>query len=89
MESKIQAKIKIKLKKAGWKVIKTIQLSENGHTDLFCFRNGQTVFIEVKDKGGKLKPLQEYRIKEMTELGFVAFWTDNENDSRIESLLLT
>ena len=87
MESKTQAAIKRKLQAAGWKVIKTIQLSENGHADLFCFRSGVTVFIEVKDTGKKPDPLQVFRLAEMEALGFTAFWTDDKNDERIKKML--
>lgn len=77
MESKIQTKIKNYLIADGWRVIKTIQLSENGHPDLFCFKNGVTMVIEVKDKGNKPRPLQYFRLNEWVEDGFKAFWCDS------------
>jgi Holliday junction resolvase len=77
MESKLQSKIKNYLKLQGWRVIKTIQLSENGHPDLLCFKKGVTIVIEVKDKGKKPRPLQEFRINEWLQDGFKAFYADS------------
>lgn len=76
-EQKIQTKIKKHLESDGWKVIKTIVLSEAGHPDLFCFKNGVTIFIEVKDKGKEPSQLQKLRIKNHIENGFVAFYADS------------
>ena len=76
-EQVLQSKIKKHLVKNGWLVIKTIQLSENGFPDLFCFRDGVTVFIEVKAKGKTPTELQLYRLDELRKHGFTALWTDN------------
>lgn len=71
MESKEQTKIKKYLEKDGWIVVKTIQLSESGYPDLFAFRQGQTLFIEVKrEKGGRLSEIQKYRIEKLIEQNF-------------------
>ena len=79
-EQILQSKIKNYLRGQGWRVIKTISLSENGHPDLFCFKQGKTMVIEVKSKGKKPSELQLYRLKEWKEDGFVAFWTDDFED---------
>ena len=72
MESKEQTKIKKYLEKDGWIVVKTIQLSESGYPDLFAFRRGQTLFIEVKrEKGGRLSEIQKYRIEMLIQQKFV------------------
>jgi Holliday junction resolvase len=76
-EQILQSKIKKYLIGQGWIVIKTIQLSDNGYPDLFCFKNGITVFIEVKAKGKVPTELQLYRISELKKQGFTAFWTDD------------
>ena len=71
MESKEQTKIKKYLEKDGWIVVKTIQLSESGYPDLFAFRDGTTLFIEVKrEKGGRLSEIQKYRIEKLIEQNF-------------------
>ena len=71
MESKEQTKIKKYLEKDGWIVVKTIQLSESGYPDLFAFRDGLTLFVEVKrEKGGRLSEIQKYRIEKLIEQNF-------------------
>jgi predicted peroxiredoxin len=41
------------------------------------YREGRTVFVEVKRGGGKARPLQEYRIKELKEIGVEALVCDS------------
>jgi len=65
LEKDIQAAIKKRLEKSGWLVIKLIQTSLNGIPDLLCIRDGESVFIEVKRPGGKVSPLQTYRIGQL------------------------
>lgn len=77
MESKLQTKIIKHLEREGWEVVKTILLNKSGYEDLFCFKNGKTMFIEVKDKGKKPTDLQLYRIKKHNENGFISFWVDD------------
>lgn len=72
-EQKIQSKIVKKLKEDGWIVIKTIKLSESGYPDIFAFRSGVSIFVEVKSESGRASPLQKYRIEELTKQGFKAF----------------
>lgn len=71
--SKFQNKIIKKYKSKGWIVIKTIKLSDSGYPDLFLFKNGKTIFIEVKEKTDTLKELQKFRIDELIKQGFKAF----------------
>jgi Holliday junction resolvase len=73
MEQILQSKIKLRLKAMGWIVVKTIKLSESGYPDLFCFRNGETMFIEVKDKNGIVSEIQHYRINELIKSGFKCY----------------
>lgn len=76
-EQKLQTKIINYLKSDGWLVVKTIQLSINGMPDIFAFKNGRTIFIEVKSPNGKRSELQKYRIEQLTLQGFTAFFCDN------------
>lgn len=71
-EAKLQTKIINKLEADGWIVVKTIQLSKNGFPDLFCFKNGRAIFIEVKAPNGKLSELQKYRIEQLQKENFTA-----------------
>lgn len=81
LESKIQTKIKKKLEADGWIVIKLIRTSKNGIPDLLAHRNGETIYIEVKQPTGELSPLQIEIIKQIRSKGIkVYIWTDyNKN----------
>ena len=70
LESEVQTKIKKRLEKSGWLVIKLIQTTLNGIPDLLALRDNEAVFIEVKRPGGKVSPLQTYRIKELKNKQF-------------------
>jgi hypothetical protein len=76
-EQQIQSKIKKYAEGKGWIVIKTIKLSEAGFPDLFMFKNGKTIFIEVKKQGGIVSPLQELRQRQLREQGFTCEVIDN------------
>ena len=76
-EQQIQTKIKKYAEGKGWIVIKTIKLSEAGYPDLFMFKNGKTLFIEVKKAGGVVSPLQELRQKQLRQQGFTCEIIDN------------
>lgn len=73
MASKHQSRVKKKYEGQGWIVINTIKLSVSGYPDLFCFKDGKTMFIECKEGGDTLKPLQKFRIDELIKQGFEAF----------------
>lgn len=73
MASNFQNKVKKEYENKGYKVIKLIRLSENGHPDLMCLKDGKSVFIEVKEKNDTLKELQKYRIDQLRSMGFEAF----------------
>jgi Holliday junction resolvase-like predicted endonuclease len=70
LESKIQAKIINYLKKNGWLVLKIIKCNINGMSDLIVFKNGKTVFIEVKNESGKQSEIQKYVQKQVELQGF-------------------
>lgn len=79
-ESKLQSKIIKRLESDGWIVFKTIMLSKNGFPDVMAFRNGKSLFIEVKAPNGIRSELQKYRIEQLTKQGFTAFFCDNLDD---------
>jgi Holliday junction resolvase-like predicted endonuclease len=70
LESKIQSKIINQLKKNGWLVLKIIKCNINGMSDLIVFKNGKTVFIEVKNESGKQSEIQKYVQKQIELQGF-------------------
>lgn len=75
LESKLQKKIRADLEKSGWVVHKVIS-SKPGWPDLECFCNNVALFLEVKAKGKKARPLQEYRHKILKAQGFSVFVID-------------
>lgn len=81
-EQQVQTKIKNKLQKEGWEIVKLIKTSWNGIPDLMCLRNGETMFIEVKKEvKGVLSELQKIRIEMLRKQGFtVKIWTDYEKE---------
>jgi len=73
MASKFKNKTKAQYEKMGYKVVSLVKLSEAGLTDLMCLKDGKSIFIECKEADDTLKPLQEYKIDLLIELGFEAF----------------
>ena len=74
-ESKIQAKGLKMYSKAGVEVIRLRQTSKAGDPDtLVSHPDHPNCFIEYKkSKGGRLDPLQRFRIAELRRKGFFAF----------------
>ena len=79
-EQKLQSKIISDLNKRGWIVVKTITLSKAGFPDIFAFKNGRAVFFEVKAKKGVKSQLQQYRIEQLQQQGFMAEFIDDYED---------
>jgi len=72
-ESQIQTKKIKELEAQGYYVLKLVKTNKNGIPDLLAIPpNSDVEFYEVKGAKGKLSPLQEYRIKELTEHGIKA-----------------
>ena len=73
-EQQYQAKIIKKYEAHGYFVLNLIKTNCNGIPDLLCLKaNEAPMFIEIKAKKGVVSKLQEYRIKQLKEKGFVAF----------------
>jgi Holliday junction resolvase-like predicted endonuclease len=72
LESEIQAKCIVEAKKQGWIVLKVIACNMNGISDLILFKNGKTLFVEVKAEKGIVAPLLLYRQRQMRDAGFVS-----------------
>ena len=77
LENKIQRKIRERLEKDGWLVIKIISSSLNGIPDLIAHRGGETIYIETKIPGRDPDPLQEYRHKQIREHGIKVIVADS------------
>lgn len=81
LESKVQAKIKKKLEQQGWKVLKVIQLSENGYPDLLCLKEpAQVLWVEVKRPGEEARALQLHRHEQLRKMGFEVKVLDSDKD---------
>ena len=70
LEKTIQAKIKKELTKQGWLVIRPVAVSKSGYPDLWCLKEGKTVFVEVKRPWEIPTPLQTVRHLELRLAGF-------------------
>ena len=73
MASKFQTKTIKEYEAKGYFVINLIKTNKNGITDLLCCKDGEAIFIEIKENGDTLKPLQKFRIDELIKNGFNAF----------------
>ena len=68
-----QTKTIKKLEKEGYYVINLITTNKNGIPDLLALKKGEEpYFIECKEGGDTIKPLQKFRIDELKEKGFNA-----------------
>lgn len=85
--SKFQTKTINKLKSKGWKVLKTIRLNESGYPDLIAMKKGVTIWVECKEAKDTLKPLQEFRIKELKKNGFFACVEQDGKNSELDDYL--
>ena len=81
LESAIQSSIKKKMEDDGWIVIKLIKTSMNGICDLMCLKEGEVIFIEVKQPKGVISPIQTHVIKTLRTNGFdVKVWVKYNED---------
>ena len=72
-ESQVQSKKIKELESQGYYVIKLMKTNKNGIPDLIAIPpNSDVEFYEVKAPNGKISPLQEFRIKELTNHGVKA-----------------
>jgi Holliday junction resolvase len=73
MASKFQSKTIKEFEKKGYYVIKLTVTNKTGIADLLCLKSNEIpLFIECKEKTDTVKPLQDYRRRELIELGFKA-----------------
>ena len=71
-EQQIQTKRIKQLESDGYYVIKLIKTNRNGIPDIIAIPpNSNVIFSEVKTPTGRLSKLQEYRLKELEEYGFI------------------
>lgn len=75
MASDYQTQVKKEFLAKGYQVVKLIKLSEDGYPDLMAMKDGETIFIEVKEANDTLKELQKYKIDKLNRNGFKAYCT--------------
>lgn len=74
MASTYQKKLIKEFQSKGYTVLKTVRLNSNGYPDLLCMKLGETdIWIESKELGDDLKPLQQLRIDQLNALGKKAY----------------
>ena len=79
MASKFQSKVIKQYESQGWTVLNIIKLSDNGYPDLLCMKLGEVdTWIECKEGGDTLKPMQKYRIDQLRKLNKIAICLHNE-----------
>jgi hypothetical protein len=61
------------MRSRGWLVNKLVQTTLNGTPDLICHKDGRTVYIEVKRPGQKVRPLQDFRHRELARHGISTY----------------
>jgi len=70
-EQQIQKKRIDQLEKEGYYVLKLIKTNKNGIPDVLAIPpNTPVIFSEIKTPTGKLSKIQEYRLKELDNMGF-------------------
>lgn len=70
-ESRIEKRLKKEIELIGGKAKKFVSPGSSGEPDrIVLLPHGRIYFIETKAPGEKLRPLQEFRAKELRALGF-------------------
>lgn len=80
-ETKFTKKFRARLKEAGCLTKKMSERFSSGFPDLIVIKEGNVCFIEIKAKGKKLTPLQNYTLKEIVEHGGLAYVVKFNKDS--------
>jgi hypothetical protein len=71
LESKIEKRLKNKINQIGGKALKFVSPGVTGVPDrIVLLPHGKIIFVELKAPGEKLRKLQEFRAKELRNLGF-------------------
>ena len=86
LEKEIEKTLRIKVKARGGICFKFVSPGINGVPDrMVLLKDRKFAFIELKSPGGKLRPLQEKRKRQLEALGFLVFKIDNKE--QIEEVL--
>ena len=76
LESGIEARLKDRVKQIGGRCVKWISPGWSGVPDRIVLMPGERiVFVELKQKGKKERPLQKRRQTQLREMGFTVYET--------------
>ena len=77
-ERYMEQKLISAVSRSGGLALKFVSPNLNGVPDrLLLFHGGLLAFAEVKAPGKKPRPLQEHRIAQLRDLGFIVYVVDN------------
>ena len=75
-ESVVEKKFAAEVKKRGGLAVKFVSPGFNGVPDrLVLFPGGRLAFVELKAPGENMRPLQQYRARQLTALGLQGSWS--------------
>ena len=78
-ESVVEKHLTIEAKKRGGMSVKFVSPGLDGVPDrLVLLPGGKLAFVELKAPGKKMRPLQVYRAKQLTALGFRVYCADRK-----------
>lgn len=88
LEKDIEKKVSEYAKKLGWLGTKLNSESARGWPDRLYVRNGVTVFIEFKRKGGRISALQKKRMYDLKQQNMRAYtvWNVEEGKDLFDNL---
>ncbi len=90
-ESEIEAYFKWSVEMVGGITYKFTSPSHRGVADrIACLPDGQTWFVELKTKGGRLSPLQKLFAAEMVRLkqNYSCLWTKEQIDEWVKNCII-
>ena len=78
-DSVVEKKLATDVKKRGGLAVKFVSPGFNGVPDrLVLFPGGRMAFVELKAPGETMRPLQQYRAKQLMALGFRVYTVDRK-----------
>ncbi len=88
LESKIQAKIITYLRKnysSGYVILNITNVNMPGFPDVLVLSGSHSFCIEVKQKGKKPRPLQNFVMKKLEKIGVKCYVMDEFSSRQIDS----